>query len=404
MKVLLGVCGGIAAYKAAELTREFHRQGATVQIIMTASAERFVAPLTFAALSGNQVMTSLWKPVNSEFSTGQPGHFDIEHIQVLQDADVLVIAPATADFIATMAHGFANDLLSCVCLAATIPVVIAPAMNVNMWSHPATQANLELLRQRKVEIVAPGSGELACGMVGDGRLAEPVDIANYVMRLMQRTTDLNGETILITAGGTREPIDAVRFIGNRSSGKMGFALAEAAVERGARVILVFASVAVPVPAGCEQVHVTTAAEMEQAVLVALPQASAVIMAAAVSDYHVATPAQQKLKKVESFTLHLNQTPDILRQVVQKKNPDTRVVGFAAETEHLLEEGRRKLRDKGVDILVANDVSQPGSGFESDENAAVLLTATEEVVLQHMPKREMAHRILDRLKSLRTSNC
>lgn len=404
MKVLLGVCGGIAAYKAAELTREFHRQGATVQIIMTASAERFVAPLTFAALSGNQVMTSLWQPVNSEFSTGQPGHFDIEHIQVLQDADVLVIAPATADFIATMAHGFANDLLSCVCLAATIPVVIAPAMNVNMWSHPATQANLELLRQRKVEIVAPGSGELACGMVGDGRLAEPVDIANYVMRLMQRTTDLNGETILITAGGTREPIDAVRFIGNRSSGKMGFALAEAAVERGARVILVFASVAVPVPAGCEQVHVTTAAEMEQAVLVALPQASAVIMAAAVSDYHVATPAQQKLKKVESFTLHLNQTPDILRQVVQKKNPDTRVVGFAAETEHLLEEGRRKLRDKGVDILVANDVSQPGSGFESDENAAVFLTATEEVVLPHMPKREMAHRILDRLKSLRTSNC
>jgi phosphopantothenoylcysteine decarboxylase/phosphopantothenate--cysteine ligase len=404
LKILLGVCSGIAAYKAAELTREFHRRGATVQVIMTESAERFVAPLTFAALSGNQVMTSLWQPVNSDLAIGQPGHFDIEHIQVLQDADVLVIAPATANFIATMAHGFADDLLSCVCLAATIPVVIAPAMNVNMWSHPATQANLELLRQRKVEIIAPGSGELACGMVGNGRLAEPVDIANYVMRLLQRTTDLTGETILITAGGTREPIDAVRFIGNRSSGKMGFALAEAAVERGARVILVFASVSVPVPAGCEQVRVTTAAEMEQAVLAALPQASAVIMAAAVSDYQMASPAQQKLKKAESFTLHLNQTPDILRQVVQKKNPDTRVVGFAAETEHLLEEGRRKLRDKGVDILVANDVSQSDSGFESDDNAAVLLTAAEEVVLPHMPKREMAHRILDHLKSLRISDC
>lgn len=367
---------------------------------MTAGAERFVAPLTFAALSGNQVMNSLWQPLNRDIATQDAGQFGIEHIQVLEGADVLVIAPATADFIATMAHGFAGDLLSCVCLAATVPVVVAPAMNVNMWTHPATQANIAFLKQRNVEIVAPGSGELACGMVGDGRLAEPADIANYVMHRLQRITDLDGETILITAGGTREPIDAVRFIGNRSSGKMGFALAEAALERGAKVILVSASVTTAPPNGCEHLRVTTAADMEQVVLAELPRVSTVIMAAAVSDYQVLSPAQHKMKKAESLTVHLSQTPDILRQVVQKRNPGALVIGFAAETERVLEEGRRKLRDKGVDILVANDVSQSDRGFESGNNAGVILTATEETVLPLMPKREMAHRVLDQLKLAR----
>jgi phosphopantothenoylcysteine decarboxylase/phosphopantothenate--cysteine ligase len=397
VKVLLGVCGGIAAYKAAELTRQFRKRGATVQVIMTANAERFVAPLTFAALSGNQVMTSLWQPVNGDSAEGNTRDFEIEHIQVTQDADVLVIAPTTANFIATLAHGFADDLLSSVCLAATIPMVIAPAMNSNMWSHPATQANLETLRRRAVEIVAPGNGELACGVVGEGRLAEPTDIADRVFAIAQRKVDLAGETILITAGGTREPIDAVRYIGNRSSGKMGFALAEAALRRGAKVILVSASTTAPVPAGCEHLRVTTAAEMERVVLTALPRASIVIMAAAVSDYRVISPSVRKLKKTSSLTLELTQTPDILRQVVQARAPGTLVIGFAAETENVLEEGRRKLLEKGVDMIVANDVSRPDSGFESDDNAGAILWDEGEITLNRTSKQVMAERILDEVR-------
>ncbi|SEB41677.1 bifunctional phosphopantothenoylcysteine decarboxylase/phosphopantothenate--cysteine ligase CoaBC [Terriglobus roseus] len=400
MKILLGVCGGIAAYKSAELTRELRRRGATVQVIMTANAERFVTPLTFAALSGQQVMTSLWQPVNSDVATDEAHGFDIEHIRVTQDADLLVIAPATANFIATMAHGFSDDLLSSVCLAAKMPIIIAPAMNSNMWSHPATQSNLVTLRQRNVHIVAPGSGELACGMVGDGRMAEPMQIADHVFELGQRTSDLAGETILITAGGTREPIDAVRYVGNRSSGKMGFALAESALARGAKVILISASTAIPVPVGCDHLRVTTASELEQQVLTQLDRASMVIMAAAVSDYRVVSPATRKLKKQASLTLELTQTPDILRQVVQARAAGTLVVGFAAETENILEEGRRKLREKGVDMIVANDVSGSDTGFESDDNAGVILWEGGEVRLHRASKRSMAGRILDHLHGVR----
>jgi phosphopantothenoylcysteine decarboxylase/phosphopantothenate--cysteine ligase len=402
MRILLGICGGIAAYKAAELTREFRRRGDSVQVMMTSNAERFVTPLTLAALSGRQVITSLWQPVNSDVATQESGSFDIEHIRVTQDADVLVIAPATANFIATLAHGFAPDVVSATCLAATIPIVIAPAMNVNMWSHPATQANMETLRHRGVYIIAPASGELACGMVGDGRLAEPVDIANRVYEIAQATNDLAGETILITAGGTREPIDAVRFIGNRSSGKMGFALAEAALARGAKVLLISAATTGLPPAGCEIIRVTTASEMEQAVLAQLPRASVVIMAAAVSDYQVLVPAVQKLKKTETLIMELTQTPDILRQVVQHRRAGTLVVGFAAETEHVLEEGRRKLREKGVDMMVANDVSQSNSGFDSDHNAGTILSAHAEIALPLSSKRVMADRIVDHLQSIRST--
>ncbi|WP_047498196.1 bifunctional phosphopantothenoylcysteine decarboxylase/phosphopantothenate--cysteine ligase CoaBC [Terriglobus sp. TAA 43] len=389
MKIILGVCGGIAAYKAAELLREFQRRGAIVQVVMTANAERFVTPLTFAALSGSQVMTSLWQPV----STDSEQSFDIEHIQVTQDADVLVVAPATANMLAKMAHGFADDVLSATALAATIPIVVAPAMNLHMWEHPATQENLEILRQRGVRVVSPESGELACGMVGAGRLADPSVIADHVFATAKHAQDLVGETILITAGGTREPIDPVRFIGNRSSGKMGVALVEAALERGAKVILVGASLAVPAPAQCESIRVTTAGEMETVVLERLPEASMVIMAAAVSDYRLMHPASEKLKKKSSLTLELEPTRDILRQVAEQRRAGTIVIGFAAETENVLEEGRRKLRAKGVDLIVANDVSRAGSGFEADMNEGILISHDEEQVMPRSSKRELADRIL-----------
>jgi phosphopantothenoylcysteine decarboxylase/phosphopantothenate--cysteine ligase len=371
--------------------------------MMTANAARFVTPLTLAALSGNQVMTSLWQPMTPDVATHEPGSFEIEHIRATQDADVLVVAPATANFIATLAHGFANDVVSATCLAATIPIVVAPAMNVNMWSHPATQANMDTLRQRGVHVIAPASGELACGMVGDGRLAEPVDIADGVYGIAgiaQSRDDMADETILITAGGTREPIDAVRFIGNRSSGKMGFALAEASLARGARVILVSAASTTSTPAGCEIIRVATASEMEDAVMAQLPRASAVIMAAAVSDYRVLSPSAQKVKKAEKLTLELTQTTDILRQVMQRRCAGTLVVGFAAETDHVLAEGRRKLREKGVDMIVANDVSRSDIGFDSDQNAGTILSADEEIVLPLSSKRVMADRIVDQMQSLR----
>ena len=393
MRVLLGVCGGIAAYKAAELTRELQRRGAEVQVVMTAGAERFVTPLTFAALSGRQVLTSLWEPATAE--TGAGGEFDIEHIRVAQEIDVVVIAPATANAMAKLAHGMADDLLSTICLATTVPMVIAPAMNVNMWQHRATQENVEVLRARGVRIMAPGAGELACGMVGEGRLAEPVEIADAVFAAMMPVHDLVGETILITAGGTREPIDAVRFIGNRSSGKMGLALAEAALSRGAEVILVTA--AGKSSLACEQVVVGTAAEMHEAVLKHLPRASTVIMAAAVSDFRVREVAPQKLKKRDGLTLELVENDDILREVVRQRRPGTLVIGFAAETERVVEEGRRKLLEKGVDAIVANDVSRQDRGFDVDRNAGVLLTREDEVNLPLSSKREMAERILDRLR-------
>ena len=401
MKVLLGVCGGIAAYKAAELTRELQRRGADVQVAMTAGAERFVTPLTFAALSGHPVLTSLWAPTTTEQSQGDASRFDIEHIRVAQEADVLVIAPATANFIAKLAHGMADDLLSTICLATTAPILIAPAMNVNMWQNAATQENIKTLQGRNIRLIAPAAGSLACGMVGEGRLAEPVDIADAVDTVARDAHQLSGETILITAGGTREPIDPVRFIGNRSSGKMGIALAEAALARGAKVLLI--SAAPPAShLACEQVQVTTAAEMQEAVLTHLSRASVVIMAAAVSDYRVEVPAAQKLKKTDRLSLDLVRNEDILRQIVQNRNRGTLVIGFAAETERVLEKGRRKLHEKGVDAIIANDVSQADHGFETDHNAGILLTRGEEITLPLSSKRTMADRIFDHLPAIRAS--
>jgi phosphopantothenoylcysteine decarboxylase/phosphopantothenate--cysteine ligase len=403
MKILLGVTGGIAVYKAAELTRELQRRGTQVQVCMTASAERFITPLTFASLSGQQVLTSLWTPTTPEATSADPADFDIEHIRIAQQIDALVIAPATANCIAKLAHGLADNLLSTIALATQAPIVLAPAMNVNMWHHPATQANLALLRARGVHIVPPASGHLACGMTGDGRLADPTTIADAVFTATNPPCDLLGQTILITAGGTREPIDAVRYLGNRSSGRMGLAVAEAAHARGAEVILITAA---PAPANqppWQQLQVTTAAEMQAAVLAHLPRATAVFMAAAVADYRVLNPAPHKLKKQPKLTLDLVPNEDILRHIVHRRRPETIVIGFAAETGNLLEEGRRKLHEKAVDAIFANDVSSPDSGFEVDRNAGTLITPTAELPLPPSTKRELADRLLDHLETLRATH-
>src|SRR5579862_7768263 len=397
--VALGVGGGIAAYKAAELARALMERGFSVQVVMTRSAEEFVRPLTFAALTGRKVLTSLFSAASAEDTLSSA----IEHIRIGQENRLLVVAPATADLLAKFAHGLADDLLTTTYLAFTGSVVLAPAMNTNMWNHPATRENLRILRSRDHVIVEPDEGILACGMVGPGRLAEPEVIAQAVAGVMVSRSkhDLQGETVLITAGPTQEPLDPVRYLSNRSSGKMGYALAEAAAERGARVILVSGPVTLPAPARVEMIPVRTAVEMRQAVMDHLEQATMVIKAAAVADYHRANPPQQKVKKTATrLSLELDPTPDILAEVGRKKG-DRLLVGFAAETENLIEEARRKMQSKNCDMIVANLVSQPGIGFESDENAVMLVLRTDETIpVERAPKSIIAHRIFDEMMKLR----
>lgn len=401
MRVALGVGGGIAAYKAAELARALQDRGCTVQVLMTAAAQQFVQPLTFAALTGQKVITGLWAaPSASEETLAS----SVEHIRVAQEHDVLVVAPATADLLARFAHGLASDFLTTTYLAFTGPVVLAPAMNTNMWQHPATRANLEILRARGHRIVEPDSGRLACGMVGPGRLAEPADIADAVLSLSPARPplrDLEGETVLITAGPTQEPLDPVRFISNRSSGKMGYALAEAAASRGARVILVSGPVSLAPPPGVQLVPVTTAVQMRAAVMQHLEAAAIIIKAAAVADYHLAQVPKQKMKKTAArLSLELDPTPDILAEVGQKKG-DRLLIGFAAETENLVAEARRKLETKNCDMVVGNVVTNEGTGFGADENEVVLVLRTGEVVeLPRASKLEVAGGILDHALRLR----
>jgi phosphopantothenoylcysteine decarboxylase/phosphopantothenate--cysteine ligase len=399
MKVMVGVSGGIAAYKAAEVVRALQRQALEVRVVMTEAAQKFVQPLTFAALTGHKVTTSLW-PQSEDGSSDAGFDSSIEHIAEAQWADALVVAPATAGILAKFAHGMADDFLTTMYLATTAPVLVAPAMNVNMWEHPATQANMELLRQRGVRVIEPGSGPLACGMVGPGRMAEPESIADAVLNALGRSHDLAGEVVLITAGGTREALDPVRFLGNRSSGKMGYALAEAAQSRGAKVILISAPSALYPPAHCELVKVTTADEMRGAVLSRMPEATLVIKSAAVADYRPSVVAGQKLKRTGPLTVELLPTEDILAEVVRQRRPGQLIVGFAAETENRLENGRAKLLRKGVDAIVVNDVSREGVGFDSDLNGATFLTATTALDLPEMPKRKLADRILDEVVGLR----
>ncbi len=397
MKVTVGVSGGIAAYKAAEVVRALQRQALDVHVVMTEAARQFVQPLTFAALTGHKVITGLW----DESQTGDASlASSIEHIEEAQTSSALVVVPATANVLAKFAHGFADDFLTTMYLATTAPVIVAPAMNVNMWQHAATQANVETLAQRGVRIVPPESGALACGMVGDGRLASPETIAQAVLEALNYRNDLAGETVLVTAGGTREPLDPVRFLGNRSSGKMGYALADAAARRGARVILVSAPTALRAPAGCELVPVVTTAEMRSAVLARLSETTMVIKAAAVADYRPHAEAEQKLKRSGPLTLELEPTNDILAEVVELRRPGMLIVGFAAETENVIVHGRDKLLRKGADAIVLNDVSREGIGFDSDRNAVTFLTRDKAIDLPEMPKRQLADRILEEMLALR----
>src|ERR1700731_1868476 len=396
MKIALGITGGIAAYKAAAIVRLLEDRGIRVQVIMTRAAQEFVRPLTLAALSGEKVITGMFSPSQEHEPNIESA---IEHIAVAQSIDALVVAPATADVLAHFAQGIASDFLTTLYLTTTGPVVVAPAMNVNMWNHPATQANLESLRQRGVKIVEPDSGYLACGMTGPGRLAENDSIVAAVLEALGASQDLAGERLLITAGPTREMIDPVRYLTNRSSGRMGYALAEAALRRGARVLLVTGPTTLTPPSAAEVTRVESAEEMRQAALKLLPLATVVIKTAAVSDYRPKAAAGQKIKGKGAMTLELEATPDILKELSLKKEAQI-VVGFAAETENVLENARQKLVSKNLDAIVVNDVSREGVGFDSDRNAVTIITRDEIVEVPETTKWEVAQRVLDQVVRVR----
>ena len=397
--IALGVCGGIAAFKAVEVLRGLQRAGCTVRVAMTKRACEFVQPLTFRALSGSHVVVDDYAPDNPD---------PIAHITFSQTADLLIVAPATANIIAKFANGVADDFLSSTYLACSAPVLIAPAMNTTMWEHPATQRNLERLRADGVHIMQPDAGEMACGTIGPGRLSEPESIVATALEILKGlkgssiAQDLSHERFLITVGATREEIDPVRFISNRSSGRMGFALAEAALKRGGEVTVVAGTTTVNPPAGVRVVKALSAEEMAQAVARESAQASVFIGAAAIADYRPAQRAEQKIKKSEeSITLTLERTPDVLSQVAALRTNGMLVIGFAAETENVVENAREKLRTKKLDAIIANDVTREDSGFDSATNAITIITRDNDPVeLPTMSKTEAANRILDVIVSLR----
>ena len=390
--VVLGVTGCIGAYKACEVLRELQRRGVEVRVVMTAAATRFVAPMTFEALSRQPVFHDQWAP-------GANG--DIRHVSIADEADLLLVAPATANILGKFARGIADDALSTLYLATKAPVLVAPAMNVNMYDHPAVQENLATLRARGVLVVEPGRGYLACGWLGKGRLAEPEEIVDAAMAVLARRHDLDGETVLVTAGPTIEDIDPVRYVSNRSSGKMGYRLAEAARDRGAKVILVSGPTSLAAPHGVEVVPVRSAQDMQRAVAERVGPATVVIAAAAVSDFRPAAPSLSKVKKGSGpVSLELVRTPDILQGLAEAKGARV-LVGFAAETEDLLANARKKLEAKSLDLVVANDVTAAGAGFGADTNAVVLLKRDgSRVDVPVAGKREVAERILDEVRALR----
>lgn len=396
MKIALGVTGGIAAYKAAEVLRALQDRGIRVQVVMTRAAQEFVRSLTFAALSGEKVITGMFSPGEEREPNIDSA---IEHIAVAQAIDALVVVPATADVLAHFAQGIASDFLTTLYLATTAPVVVAPAMNVNMWNHAATQANLQTLRERGVKIVEPEAGYLACGMTGPGRLAETKAIVAAVLQALGASQDLNEETVLITAGPTREKIDPVRYLTNRSSGRMGYALAEAALRRGARVLLVTGPTSLTPPGAAEVTRVESAEEMRDAVMRLLPQASIVVKTAAVSDYRPKAAAVQKIKRKGPMSLELEATADILKELSSKKGAQI-IVGFAAETENVLENARQKLVKKNLDAIVVNDVSREGVGFDSERNAVTIISREEVIEVPETTKWEVAQRVLDQILRLR----
>jgi phosphopantothenoylcysteine decarboxylase/phosphopantothenate--cysteine ligase len=398
MRVALGVTGGIAAYKAADLLRTLQDRGLEVQVVMTRSACEFVTPLTFAALSGRKVITEMFGRGQGEANVESA----IEHIAVAQAIDALVVAPATANVLAKMAQGIADDFLTTLCLATKAPLIVAPAMNVNMWENEATQKNVEVLRGRGVKIVDPDEGYLACGMTGAGRLASVESIARAVFETLGLRDDLKDETVLITAGPTEEPLDAVRYLSNRSSGKMGYALAEASRRRGARVILVSGPTRLEPPAGVIVERVRTTDEMAQAVLEHLEEASVVLMAAAVADFKPASVRRGKIKKRDGVpSVELAPTADILAEIARRRRPEQLVVGFAAEAENVIENAAAKLRSKGLDMVVANDVMQEGAGFDVDTNiVTIIFPDGRQVNIDKMSKLDVAQRILDPVVELR----
>lgn len=398
MRITLGVTGGIAAYKSAELVRRLQDEGHTIQVVMTRAAREFITPLTFAALSGQRVITDLFSN-----EPGGEGSLEsaIDHIAVAQRTDLLLVAPATADVLAKLARGMADDFLTTLHLAVTAPVVVAPAMNVNMWQHAATQDNVAVLRARDVRIVEPSEGYLACGMIGAGRLAELDAILAAVRETLKAQQDLGGETILVTAGPTCEDIDPVRYLTNRSSGKMGYAVAEVAARRGARVVLVSGPTSLATPEGVERVDVRSAEEMLRGVLARFAGCTMAIFAAAVADYHAAEKSSQKIKRSkDGLTLRLEPNPDILATVARDKG-GRMVVGFAAETENVAENARKKLKEKNADLIVANDVSAEGAGFDGETNIVTLFSRDgRDLPLAKMSKVEVSQQILDEILRLR----
>ncbi len=384
--VVLGIAGSIAAYKAADLASKLTQAGVGVEVVMTEAATRFITPLTLSSITGRPVVTGMWQPA-SEFS--------IEHVSLAEAADVVVIAPATADIIAKLASGIADDILTCTVLATRAPVIIAPAMNDNMYRNPVTQENLSRLKARGFVIIEPGYGRLASGKTGTGRLAEVDRIIDAIRQVLQRKSDLAGRQIVVTAGGTREPIDPVRYIGNRSSGKMGYALAGVARERGAKVTLVTAA-SLPSPAEVEVIAVETALQMKRAVTRAVKGADALIMAAAVADYRPEEVARAKIKKSSRLNLELVATPDILAEI----EGGFIKVGFAAESEDVIANARKKLEAKGLDLIVANDITQKDSGFGADSNKVTIIDKNGKIEdLPLMTKREVADRVLDRVAGI-----
>ncbi len=398
MRIALGVTGGVAAYKAAELVRRLQQEKLDVQVIMTRSAREFITPLTFAALTGQKVITEMF---GAEANASANVESAIEHIAVAQRIDLLLVAPATADILGKFAHGIADDFLTTLYLATKAPVVVAPAMNVNMWEHAATQQNLATLKSRGVHVVEPDEGYLACGMTGAGRLAGIATIASAVCKVLGIRHDLDAETILITAGPTCEDLDPVRYLTNRSSGKMGYALAAAAQRRGAHVILVSGPTDLPAPEGVDWVPVRTTQQMRDAVIDRAAQATIIIKAAAVADYRPAMPRTQKIKRSgERLTLELEPTPDILAELGRVKSSQV-LIGFAAETENVTASTRAKLTRKNADMIVANDVTQAGAGFDTDTNVVtIFLRDNREIALPKMTKAEVAEKILDQALELR----
>ena len=392
-KIVLGVTGGIAAYKSAEIVSRLRHLGAEVHVIMTRNATEFVTPLTFQTLSANQVVTDTFEA---------PEYWNVEHVALAKLAEVFVIAPATANILAKMANGIADDMLSTTVLATKAPILIAPAMNTGMWTAEATKQNVKVLKERGVRMIGPDSGMLACGDEGAGRMSEPETITEEICRILTRKQDFAGKKVLITAGATRERLDPVRFITNDSSGKMGFAIAEAARDRGAEVTVVRGSVTAEIPAGVRVIPIESARDLYDAMMKEAPGQDVIIQAAAVSDYRPAEQKNKKIKKTgnQNLTIELTENPDVAKAVGEMKKPGQTLVGFAAETDNVQKNAQSKLKKKNLDMIVANDVTKPGAGFNVDTNIAALITADgiEEQPLQ--TKRQLAEKILDKILEIR----